>query len=267
QTKAVVRMNSLGTCKDNVFIVHPIDGTMQMLEELVRNLDANIYGIECVMEAPIESIEKLAEYYLNEIKNVQPTGPYKIAGYTFGASVAFELALQLEKQNEKVSLLLLLDGSPRLNQTLTQIYTQDDLSNEKQNTIILKIISQYMPIPFNVYTSMSKCPSQKEKLNYAVTVVHESSPHVSIDDIYVVISGYLRRIESAIIYEPSSKVKSKAVLVKCTKSSISEDIAWDYGLSEICEEAVDIIEVDGSHNCFFENPLETGLPKILNKIL
>jgi len=42
---------------------------------------------------------------------MQTTGPYTLCGYSFGACVAFEMGLQLEKLNEKVQLVL-LDGSP-----------------------------------------------------------------------------------------------------------------------------------------------------------
>jgi Thioesterase domains of type I polyketide synthases or non-ribosomal peptide synthetases len=42
---------------------------------------------------------------------MQPTGPYSLCGYSFGACVAFEMGLQLEKFNERVQLLM-LDGSP-----------------------------------------------------------------------------------------------------------------------------------------------------------
>jgi fatty acid synthase len=42
---------------------------------------------------------------------MQPTGPYTLCGYSFGACVAFEMGLQLEKLSERVQLIL-LDGSP-----------------------------------------------------------------------------------------------------------------------------------------------------------
>lgn len=42
---------------------------------------------------------------------MQTTGPYTLCGYSFGACVAFEMGLQLEKLNERVQLVL-LDGSP-----------------------------------------------------------------------------------------------------------------------------------------------------------
>lgn len=47
---------------------------------------------------------------LQQVRSVQKTGPYNLCGYSFGACVAFEMGLQLEAANEKVTLVL-LDGS------------------------------------------------------------------------------------------------------------------------------------------------------------
>lgn len=48
---------------------------------------------------------------VQHIRKMQPTGPYTLCGYSFGACVAFEMGLQLEKLSERVQLVL-LDGSP-----------------------------------------------------------------------------------------------------------------------------------------------------------
>jgi thioesterase domain-containing protein len=54
-------------------------------------------------------VEDMAAHYLRGIRQVQPHGPYCLAGYSFGGFVAFEMAQQLQAAEEKVSLLGLLD--------------------------------------------------------------------------------------------------------------------------------------------------------------
>lgn len=58
---------------------------------------------------PLESVEKLAAHYLRHVREVQPHGPYLLAGWSFGASVAFEMARQLQSQGERVDYLGLVD--------------------------------------------------------------------------------------------------------------------------------------------------------------
>ncbi|MGA8260807.1 MAG: thioesterase domain-containing protein [Arenicellales bacterium] len=60
---------------------------------------------------PVDSIESLAERYLDKIRAIQPNGPYRLGGECFGGVVAFEVARQLVEQGEDVALLVLLDAN------------------------------------------------------------------------------------------------------------------------------------------------------------
>lgn len=55
------------------------------------------------------------------MRQVQPVGPYRIAGYSFGACVAFELCAQLQSHNLPVENLFLLDGSHSYVAAYTQV--------------------------------------------------------------------------------------------------------------------------------------------------
>ena len=57
----------------------------------------------------ISRLEDLATYYVEAIRTVQPTGPYRVAGYSFGGIVAFEVARQLVERGESIDLLVLFD--------------------------------------------------------------------------------------------------------------------------------------------------------------
>jgi thioesterase domain-containing protein len=55
------------------------------------------------------TIEGLAARLIPEIQSIQPKGPYRIGGHSFGGLVAFELAHQLIALGHQVSLLALFD--------------------------------------------------------------------------------------------------------------------------------------------------------------
>ena len=42
-----------------------------------------------------------AAYYLEEIRHVQPHGPYLLGGYSFGGLVSYEIALELRAVRRK----------------------------------------------------------------------------------------------------------------------------------------------------------------------
>ncbi len=58
------------------------------------------------------SVEEMASHYIEEMKEVQPRGPYWIGGHCAGSWVAFEMARQLQQRGEDLGLLVLVDASP-----------------------------------------------------------------------------------------------------------------------------------------------------------
>jgi thioesterase domain-containing protein len=86
--------------------------------DLARHLgpDQPFYGIQPQgldgKQPCLTSVPEMAEQYLQEIRKVQPHGPYSIGGYSFGGLVAYEMAQMLVSQGEEVGLLALFDTYP-----------------------------------------------------------------------------------------------------------------------------------------------------------
>lgn len=57
------------------------------------------------------------------MKKVQPEGPYRLIGYSYGACIGFEMANQLQRTDgkEAVERLILLDGSHLYMQTYRNV--------------------------------------------------------------------------------------------------------------------------------------------------
>jgi thioesterase domain-containing protein/acyl carrier protein len=60
-------------------------------------------------QPPLPAVKAIAAAMIHNIRLVQPTGPYQLAGYSFGGMLAFEAAQQLTAAGEKVSLLAIYD--------------------------------------------------------------------------------------------------------------------------------------------------------------
>ena len=62
--------------------------------------------------ARANSIENMAAMLITRIKARQSKGPYRLAGFSFGGLLAFEMAQQLQRVGENVEYLFLLDPTP-----------------------------------------------------------------------------------------------------------------------------------------------------------
>lgn len=103
-----------------LFCVHPAGGTVFCYLELARHLrgDVPLYGLQAQgidgSLAPHTTIEAMASHYVRAIKTAQPTGPYRVCGWSTGGIIAFEIARQLRDAGDEVGLLALFDtGIPR----------------------------------------------------------------------------------------------------------------------------------------------------------
>ncbi|HEY3571702.1 MAG TPA: amino acid adenylation domain-containing protein [Thermoanaerobaculia bacterium] len=99
-----------------LFCVHPLGGEVLTYYRLARELGAGqpVYGLQAHPRdgqagMPRPTIEERAAGYVEAVRGLQPAGPYLLAGYSFGAIVAFEMARQLTLAGEEVALLALLD--------------------------------------------------------------------------------------------------------------------------------------------------------------
>jgi acyl-CoA synthetase (AMP-forming)/AMP-acid ligase II/thioesterase domain-containing protein len=97
------------------YCVHGIGGEALDLAELARHMapDYPFHGLQIQRSddgAPVlRSIEQMAARYVDEICAFQPQGPYFLGGVSFGGSVAFEMAQQLQARGRQVGLLAILD--------------------------------------------------------------------------------------------------------------------------------------------------------------
>ena len=97
------------------FCAAPVLGTVFPYYELAHALRADrpFYGLQPVIDPQDPrsawSIERIASRYVEAMRQIQPTGPYCLGGWSFGGLVAFEMAQQLESAGEPVELLVIFD--------------------------------------------------------------------------------------------------------------------------------------------------------------
>ncbi|WP_284333813.1 thioesterase domain-containing protein, partial [Dyella flagellata] len=103
-----------GRSQPPLFLPHDGTGSLNYLHTLAAALPAGtpIYGLpsSALDETPIPGVEALASRMVGMIRDIQPEGPYRLAGWSTGGVIAYEIASQLLGVGEEVSFLGLFDA-------------------------------------------------------------------------------------------------------------------------------------------------------------
>ena len=103
---------------DPLFCIHPVWGLSWCYYGLARQIDADhpVYGIQArgiSRDEPLpQSVDDLVDDYLAQLRAVQPTGPYRLLGWSQGGNIAQAVAVRLQQQGHQVGLLALVDAMP-----------------------------------------------------------------------------------------------------------------------------------------------------------
>ncbi|QXC44704.1 non-ribosomal peptide synthetase [Rhodococcus qingshengii] len=101
-----------------LFCVHPMVGLAWPYAPLAAFVDRSVplYGLQTPALTEEDffatALTDYIDRYVSEIRSVQQQGPYRLLGWSFGGVVAHGIAARLEALGEKVSALVILDGSP-----------------------------------------------------------------------------------------------------------------------------------------------------------
>lgn len=124
-----------------VFYVHPVGGSVTCYFTLAKHLgeDQPFYAFQSKEmispEIKLDTIEKMADYYLLELLEVQPHGPYRLGGWSMGGFIAYEMAKRLIDRGEEVAQLSLIDS---------YLSKTTDVSEE---TILFNFVLQLAAVP------------------------------------------------------------------------------------------------------------------------
>lgn len=99
-----------------LFCIHAAGGNVLFYRDLANELGPQqpVYGLQArgvanKKETAHDRVEDMAHDYLCEIRELQPNGPYRLCGSSFGGLVAFEAARQLRQSGEDIEILALFD--------------------------------------------------------------------------------------------------------------------------------------------------------------
>ncbi|MET0340901.1 MAG: amino acid adenylation domain-containing protein [Polyangiales bacterium] len=231
-----------------LFCVHGAGGNVVGFAALASHLgvDRPFYalqarGVDGVAE-PFAHIEEAAAAYLRELRIVQPRGPYHLAGYCGGGTIAFEMARMLREAGETVGLVAMLDtyrpgvsiGRSRAAQLAL------NWSRHGTRFVARRIV--------NRLRSDAEVRGNQARITYhqlrGRAVPHELRDHWLTLAFFDAVAQYRPRP-----YRGKLTIL-RAVQVDAALASVGRELGW----SGLATEGIEVFDVPGSHDTLIDEP-------------
>uniref|UniRef100_A0A8C4V016 Fatty acid synthase n=1 Tax=Falco tinnunculus TaxID=100819 RepID=A0A8C4V016_FALTI len=256
----VTRLNNVQSNERPLFLVHPIEGSIAVFYTLASRLHMPCYGLQCTKAAPLDSIQSLAAYYIDCMKQIQPEGPYRIAGYSFGACVAFEMCSQLQVQQNAshvLNSLFLFDGSHSFVAAYTQSYRAKlSQGNEAalETEALCVFVQQFTGIEYNkLLEVLLPLKDLEARVNAAADLITQIYTNINREALRFAAASFYHKLKAADKYIPESKYHGNVTLMRAkSQSEYEEGLGGDYRLSEVCDGKVSVHIVEGDHRTLLE---------------
>ncbi|XP_061721884.1 fatty acid synthase-like [Cydia pomonella] len=228
-----------------VFMVHPFEGSVNILREVAANVRGTVYGLQSTNSAPSDDMATLASYYLKHVRATQPEPPYLLLGYSFGASVVFEMALQLE-QDGCATRLVFVDGSPAFVATyITNAMKQSIVPQHDGADLLAYLANVCFGLDLAEVTSeLERFPDAEARVGRLAEIITARGERVDKDTLRDVATSVQRKLIIGSSYKPTSRVRAPVTLFQALNNNMADE---DYGLKAVCEE-VSVRKLEGTHH-------------------
>lgn len=226
-----------------IFAVHSIEGFATPMKPLAAKLTVPVYGLQCSAEVPLNSMTELAEFYIRQMKRIQQAGPYVIVGYSFGASVAFEMGTLLEDAGERVTLVM-IDGSPEYLSWIIEFFQQDAENDNNGNESASQDTMIALSFLVNVFDISKKFRNAQLmsdlegiatldlKLKRIAELIAQQTA-LTVDAVHLAAQSFSKKILASLDYNPKRKLSAASNVILFKTTDNNEHLSADYGLSEV----------------------------------
>ncbi|MCF4967209.1 thioesterase domain-containing protein [Nostoc sp. CMAA1605] len=242
------------------FCIHPAGGHVLCYFKLAHYIgnEHPFYGLQAQGfygdEEPLTKVEDMASLYVKTIREFQPQGPYKLGGWSFGGVVAYEVAQQLKRQGQEVSLLAILDS-----------YVPILLDKQKpiDDVYLVGVLSRVFGGMFGQDNLVTPAEiehlSLEAKINYIIDKARTARifpPDVERQNNRRILDVLVGTLKATYSYQRQPYPGKVTVFRAREKHIMAPDptLVWVELFSVMAAEEINIIDVSGNHYSFVLEP-------------
>jgi thioesterase domain-containing protein/acyl carrier protein len=238
-----------------VFAVPGAGGNVLSLQPLSRAMGIRqpFYGLQAVgldgQRLPLNSIEQTAKANVSAMKTVQPVGPYRLIGHSYGGVVAYEMARILLEQGDQVSSLTLLDSiAPSVMQKMQQSDEAAELADG------CAVLAQLYKVDLKIDTERLRQSSSEENVQYISNLLAGHGVEVHASQLSAFLRIFRANQNCYRAYNPSKlPFKIDISLYRAMQTNHhGRNIPRDYGWNDLLQRPIRIHDVEADHFSILE---------------
>ncbi len=270
----------------HLFLIHAGSGEVDGYIELCNRLNPEYHhwGIKTSRiknDAPLDiTIQALASKYIEKIRNIQAHGPYAVAGWCIGGTIAFEIVRQLEQQGEAVAFFALINSNPpqphlakdvkpftidsEVEGLMTLLFKEDAKIKESLDRFqeigpLWSFVKDYLE---NSNTGLDAAQVR----GLFPSDIAEATPNfeqLGIRELFYYFNTIRTYNNARNAYVPEGKTKTPMHYFSASRSKVTGREKWNL----YCMEPFTLHEVIGDHFSIFKPPEVEAFARLLNAVL
>ncbi|WP_085585741.1 non-ribosomal peptide synthetase [Thalassospira mesophila] len=229
-------------------------------------------GMNTLDDIP-QTIAALSDHHVKVIRQLQPEGPYALAGHSFGTAVAFEIAVKLEQQGQKIASLTMIDQPTRQYSKLggKEIWDRREIDWLLDVAYLLQsLVTQQLPV------SIQRLKDSGD-LNYCFMTLMDWLRSSGADQVLFSGNDPLLQLKALVKtyranglafyqYQPSQHQLKCAIKLICAKESlamVSDEMPDHWGWAIYTRRGVNVTQIPGEHIGIFSEPGVQLLAEVL----
>ncbi|MEM9163064.1 MAG: alpha/beta fold hydrolase [Cyanobacteria bacterium P01_F01_bin.4] len=273
---ALVCLKAGSTSRPPLFCLHPGGGHVFCYHPLAQQLetpDRAVYGLQAPGLAgeppPAQSLPALANRYIQAIQTVQRHGPYHLAGWCLGGTIAFEMARQLQAAGETVAALILIDSeAPQVEATteaqlLTRLMQEilvyadpanaDPVAVATRSASITALLSDFANLDTSAQLQHALALAQSQNL---------LPPEVQLPQAQTLWQVYKHNVQASAAYQPQPFAGSALLL--WARAGLPEAMVKNRAWLALIQGDVQIRILEGDHYTILQPPYVAALGQLVD---
>jgi len=266
--------------KTPLFLIHGAGLNVLLYQSLTHHLKDNrpIYAFQAKgLDGSRElsnDIEEMADDYIEEIKKIQPNGPYMLLGFSLGGFIAFDMAKKLATQGNEVGFAGVIDSvssmAKHIQSPLGQLFFRIKISVIKPfyvTWLLLKepmegkktlLKNKYKSIRFSIIFRLIKLGIMKEKDR--TIKIEDGKPMFLSDNVEMAMT------EALVKYE-ITPAPIQLDLFRAGKPTFYIPNRSDYGWGRFAQKGVVVHTLPSEHSRIFAPPNDKHFAEVLDQRL